>query len=43
MKSYKKLQKVTDELRKSYEKLQKFTKSYKRVIGDILEVGIAES
>ena len=34
-KSYEKLQKVTNELRKSYEKLQKVTKSYKRVSGDV--------
>ena len=42
MKSYEKLQKVTNELRKSYEKLQKVTKSYKRVIGTDLEASFCE-
>ena len=41
-KSYEKLQKVTNELRKSYEKLQKVTKSYKRVIGSDLEASFCE-
>ena len=42
MKSYEKLQTVTNELRKSYEKLQKVTKSYKRLTRAVLEVSFSE-
>ena len=42
MKSYEKLQKVTNELRKSYETLRKVTKSYKRVIGEFLRASFSE-
>ena len=42
MKSYEKLQKVTNELRKSYEKLQKVTKSYKRLTRAVLEASFSE-
>ena len=41
-KSYKKLQKVTNDLRKVSKKLQTVTKSYKRVIGSDLEASFSE-